>query len=294
MSTTLCALSGDAELLEQLAAGQFEASVHSVFDRVINLRRHRDGELCTVAAAGVDDAPATLITDLPSWVPLGLRVGEEVRGWRGRLLLPAGHVIDLRSAQAWEPALPALPMPPTSIAWLRDFIAAEGVRGGATAAATHHRSWDDAVAEQVSARLDGLLRGICNDRPTAVASCARQLVGLGTGLTPSGDDVLLGVSLVTAMPGSAIASARPLLCGVIEDCASHTNDISRAALVQAARGRTRQCIIALLSAMTNGDDASTLDRHGRAVTAIGHTSGTDILVGMSAALTLESELRGER
>lgn len=293
MSTTVCALSGDAELLEQLASGLFEASVHSVFDRVINLHRHQDGELCTVGAAGVDDAPATLVTDLPTWVPLDLRVGEQVRGRRGRILLPDGHVVDLRSARAWEPTLPALPMPAASIAWLRDFIVAEGVHGGATADGTG-RSWDDAVAEQISTRLDAMLRGIRNERPTAVARAARRLVGLGTGLTPSGDDVLLGVSLVTAMPRSALAFVLPLLRSVIEACAPGTNDISRAALVQAARGRTRQCIIALLTAMTQGDDASTLDRHGRAVTAIGHTSGTDILVGISAALTLESELRGER
>ena len=52
MATTVRALSGDAELLERLTATPFAATVHSVFDRVANLRLPYDGQLCTVATVG--------------------------------------------------------------------------------------------------------------------------------------------------------------------------------------------------------------------------------------------------
>lgn len=294
MPTTVRALSGDAELLEQLTATPFAATVHSVFDHVANLRLQHDGQLCTVATAGIDNAPATLVVDTPTVRNLRLRVGDTVTSHRMRLRFPGGHMVDLRSTATWRPHLPALPVPAFSRTWLADFIHREGIGGGAKYAAAPSDSWESAVAAQVADQLAGLLGGIRTSDVAAVSDHASRLVGLGPGLTPTGDDVLLGVMLVAAMPHSTLAPARWHLARAVAACITQTTDVSRAALTQAARGRTRQRVIGLLDAMAGGQTASVLDRHGRLVTAIGHTSGTDILVGLSAAMTLESELRGER
>lgn len=291
MTTTLRALSCDTELLERLNGAPLEATVHSVFDRVVNL--NDAGRLYTVAAAGVDNAPATLVLDIPSCQALQLKVGDRVRNRRERLLLPGGRMVDLRRAQRWQPGLASLPMPASSLCWLTNFLAAEGVPGGARPdpdggelATTVSRLLTAALAELLAAAQRGAV--------DEIAAGAHRLLGLGTGLTPSGDDALLGVALVAAMPGSTLAPLTPLLHNVFEVGAPFTNAISLAALQQAVRGRTRQSVIALLAAMSGGDDEDELNRLGRAVTAIGHTSGTDILVGMCAALILESEMRGER
>jgi hypothetical protein len=50
----------------------------------------------------------------------------------------------------------------------------------------------------------------------------------------------------------------------------------------------------LLHQLAEAADEQTLARLGRRVTAIGHTSGTDILTGLSAALDLDHQLRGEK
>lgn len=294
MATTVRALSGDAELLERLTATPFAATVHSVFDRVANLRLPHDGQLCTVATVGIDNAPATLVVDTPTVRTLRLQVGDTVTSHRARLLFPGGRVVDVRGTAAWRPHLPPLPVPAPSRTWLNDFIGREGIGGGAKHPAPQSDSWESAVAAQVAGQLAALLGGIRSGAHAVVTDSAARLVGLGPGLTPTGDDVLLGVMLVAAMPQSTLAPARRPLARAVDDCATQTTEVSRAALAQAARGRTRQRIIGLLDAMACGETASELDRHGRLVTAIGHTSGTDILVGISAAMTLESELRGER
>ena len=294
MRTTVRALSGDAELLERLTATQFAATVHSVFDHAANLRLPHDGQLYTVATAGIDNAPATLVVDTPTVRTLCLKVGDTVTSHRARLLFPGGRAVDLRSTAAWRPHLPPLPIPESSRTWLTDFIGREGISGGAKHNVAQDDSWESAVAAQVAAQLDALIGGLRAGDVSTVSEHAARLVGLGPGLTPTGDDVLLGVLLVAAMPQSTLAPARRHLARAVDACVAQTTDVSRAALTQAARGRTRQRVIGLLDAMASGETAAVLDRHGRLVTAIGHTSGTDILVGLSAAMTLESELRGER
>lgn len=291
MVTTVRALSGDAELLDRLARAPFTATVHSVFDRLVNLISGDDGQLCTVAtAAEVDDAPATLLVDVPRSGFRELRIGDVVTARRERLLLP-GRIVDMRGARPWAPSLPALPMPATSLDWLTDFLSAEGISGGAMVGPGATR-WEVTVAARVEHRLLLLLNGIRTRDKQLVTEYATRLVGLGPGLTPTGDDVLLGLLLAVAMPKSTLADHLPALRRVVDR--AQTNDISRAALRQAARGRTRRRLVDLLDAMARGDSRPALNRLGRRVTAIGHTSGTDILVGLSAALSLESELRGEQ
>ena len=96
MATTVRALSGDAELLERLTATPFAATVHSVFDRVANLRLPYDGQLCTVATVGIDNAPATLVVDTPTVRTLRLQVGDTVTSHRARMLFPGGRGVDVR------------------------------------------------------------------------------------------------------------------------------------------------------------------------------------------------------
>jgi hypothetical protein len=237
------------------------------------------------------------VLDLRRAGELGLEVGDLVTCADGQLRGPGGQLVDLGSTREWSAELPTLPFPGSSAAWLRRHLVAEGVRGGALSRPTGPGAaptMESAVADRLTVHLDGLLDALRAAAPEAVRHHASSLVGLGTGLTPAGDDALLGVILVAVMPGSMLAAARAPLAAVVRDAAARTTDVSHAALAQAVRGRTRESLMTLLHQLAEAADEQTLARLGRRVTAIGHTSGTDILTGLSAALDLDHQLRGEK
>jgi hypothetical protein len=106
---------------------------------------------------------------------------------------------------------------------------------------------------------------------------AAALAGRGAGLTPAGDDVLAGLLLVARM--RAGPPAEPRLVALARRCRTH--DISRAFLVEAARGRSVEAVHVLLGAGADGD--LTAARRARARLArIGHTSGLDLAYGVLA------------
>ncbi len=78
MAVSIRAVSGDAELLTRLEGEAFQASVHSLFTRVINLQCSASGRLFTLACAGVDNAPDTLVTGAASFDDCQLSVGDSV------------------------------------------------------------------------------------------------------------------------------------------------------------------------------------------------------------------------
>lgn len=108
---------------------------------------------------------------------------------------------------------------------------------------------------------------------------ATRLVGLGPGLTPSGDDFLAGFLTALRRLGRgdlADAAARV----VVPLAATATNSIAAAHLLHAAEGEMAARLIEVLDRIAaGGDTEELLDR----VETIGHTSGWDGLAGMVAA-----------
>lgn len=127
--------------------------------------------------------------------------------------------------------------------------------------------------------IDGGLQG----RPPAPGDYAQLsgLVGLGPGLTPSGDDLLGGALIALAAFG--FVDARDLLW---EGCRQHldrTNEISSAHLQAAALGCGAAALHRAIHATMNGR-ADLVGPALWAVSVIGHTSGRDAFAGVLIAL----------
>jgi len=113
-----------------------------------------------------------------------------------------------------------------------------------------------------------------------------DLVGLGPGLTPSGDDLLCGALLALHAIGKVDAS-RDLHAAIAGVARSATSPLSNAFLQAAAEGQSFETlhtmIIALLEYRPFAHDLEVLGR-------IGHTSGWDALAG--AAIVLQESSKG--
>jgi hypothetical protein len=123
----------------------------------------------------------------------------------------------------------------------------------------------------------------CHD-PETVFSATIPLLGLGTGLTPSGDD-LAGAALF----GRRRASPRDpgwedIAERLSREAAARSNAISAALFADLARGRSFAPLHEVASAIATGRHDSALSA-ARALTGIGHSSGWDMLAGLMIGMT---------
>ncbi|MCC7347281.1 MAG: DUF2877 domain-containing protein, partial [Variibacter sp.] len=108
------------------------------------------------------------------------------------------------------------------------------------------------------------------------------LLGLGPGLTPSGDDFLGGVMVALALAGRT-GGRNALWRALAPRTGALTTAISAAHLAAAAQGQGSAALHALLNAVL-ANDAAALPPALAAVAAIGHTSGWDALAGALTVL----------
>lgn len=150
------------------------------------------------------------------------------------------------------------------------------LRIGAVAAAGGSR---DALGEALG-RAAGALASAAAARDIEGARVAvAGLVGLGEGLTPSGDDFLCGML-------AAASGAAPLfdaLADAVVDCLGRTNEVSASLLALAAAGYYPERLVDLGEALRDGDATRALGRL-RAVCGLGHSSGSDLAAGYLAGV----------
>lgn len=134
-------------------------------------------------------------------------------------------------------------------------------------------------------------------------TAAEQLVGLGPGLTPSGDDVLAGL-LVTlrhlgtaaektgqAGAGRAVWLADWLAATVTFDAGTRTTPLSATLLHCAARGEASPEVIAVLRGVAG---RQALEPALRRLLRLGHTSGADLAQGIAIGVRAVLALSGAR
>lgn len=234
--------------LERLAREPERAGrVHSVFDRAVNVL-WRDGRLLTLHGPGPLAAPFAVALDrLPvrGTVAPGMPIGRWSFDWR-------------------EAERVALEMPQGPLGFVADLLPE---RAGARAL----RSPAGAGKRQA------LARAIAAGDARAFADAACALIGFGEGLTPAGDDCLLGAlaALHRLAPGwlAAHAGERDRLAETVR---SRTTDLARDFVLEALDGRFAEPVLALLTAHSDESAGSA----ARRLLAMGATSGADTLCGI--------------
>jgi hypothetical protein len=128
---------------------------------------------------------------------------------------------------------------------------------------------------------DSLLDDV--DSPEVAADLVRRLLGVGTGLTPAGDDVLAGLLVGLWSFGQR---AEPLRLAVLAGLPAGTTDLSAALLRCAARGESIPQVNQLLRTMSGGAWQGRLDHAIYDLVRVGHTSGAALATGVWAAASI--------
>ncbi len=126
----------------------------------------------------------------------------------------------------------------------------------------------------VKAHIDGLFSSLCKNSGDA-AEYAVKLIGLGRGLTPSGDDFLAGMFALFFAAENKSAAVKSA-AKAVEENLSRTSKISGAYLTAVLR-RERFTLYenAVLALLGDGDAETFADK----VLPLGASSGTDTLCG---------------
>jgi Protein of unknown function (DUF2877) len=117
-----------------------------------------------------------------------------------------------------------------------------------------------------------------------VESTAIPLLGLGSGLTPSGDDLVGGALFARTLTAPREPAWQRLGERIIAIAPTRTHAISAALLTDLIHGATYGVLHDLVDALTASVPFATVIDAARALTAIGHSSGWDMLTGFLFAL----------
>ena len=228
--------------------------VHSVFARAVNVQ-WGDGSLLAL------HGPGPLLAPFAAWDGKDF-VDCPVES--GRLLAP-GLGLSWEGAQRVDCAL-AGPRPCCAGA----FAAPVG------ALPPHAPGLDSALGRDARAALAA---GIAARDGARLMAGARALLGLGEGLTPAGDDCLVGALAVLHAVDAGVLTQPGVAASIASDAAARTTTIAREFVLHALAGRFSEPVLAVLRARSR-DEAG----HAAAqLAAAGGTSGADTLHGMRLA-----------
>lgn len=287
------ALSGHNYLLDKLKTGNFNGVVHSTFRRTINIRNLIDGEIYTIATNRIDNAPNTLIIDKDSLDDCKIEVGDKVIS-DSRLLYIENHlIIDLTLVKEWEMQLQPYPerasLLQRNVSVLKKYLYSNGSVKSFIYDSPNLLPFEVETNRLLKERTNLLIQSLEKNDLNNAFKTALSLVGLGPGLTPSGDDFLVGLFTVIHMHNSPLKKYRPLCQKIVEESFQLTNEISYYALKQASISQVRESINHLLREVVHGEELSIIQAANQ-VLAIGSSSGTDITLGLIAGLELTIKL----
>lgn len=288
----LTATSWDHALAETLSGAAERAfadaavgTVHSVHRRVVNVLF--GDTLVAIADDGIDDAPSTVRVPLSDWDSRGISQGSPVVARAGRIEFtgsPGAPVVSLPGAKRWD-----APRTDLSALTAGDLAHAIDVLD-ALPAPTPVTPFGRAADGLLRTRIGMLHTALLASDDSAVRTAASALIGLGEGLTPSGDDVLTGLALLAAQDGMLLTRSLPALTDAIRTGAERTGLLSATTMMHATAGRGRQSLHDLITAVR--DRETTAERRAAEhILRIGHTSGADILTGIRLALDVERAAR---
>lgn len=246
--------------------------------------RDEGGAIACLGVPGLGAGPLNALCD--GWPDEPIVAGVTTNWAGSELEIGARWRFDFLSAATWQPA----PLPACSLARALPLLASTAAAdvaprglGRIIQTLLQNAPWacDDPFERAGSDGVIALARWLAvpvAEPPAAI----ERLIGLGRGLTPSGDDALGGAMIAARAFGDSELADR-LAAWLMPRAKTATSDISFAHLAAAAEGQGAAALHDTMHALACADRTSLIDGLRR-LDAIGHSSGWDALAGATAAL----------
>lgn len=267
----------DECLIHQWQNGEvFSYRLHSRFSHAINWM-DTEGDMITFLSQGLPNGPNTLIVDIQSFDDWQLVESAALMRTSEGLSLSASN-IELfihDDLQVWQTELPRLAkINPNIILAIHQFLSL-------------HNGDLQEIEKKIYYKLDDNHKALCKAMDaknyTDVIECIQANIGLGLGLTPSGDDRLVGFLLGCFIQSRRNIDLLEAIQKAIKMSRDRTNDISYAMLKHASAGRFNEWLMVLANVIVC-NDIEALDGAIQKVFSIGSRSGGDMLKGLVLSL----------
>lgn len=271
--------------------------IHSLFRRVVNFEGG-DGQIYTILDKSLDNGPYAVRVDFEendNLFGFEIKLKDEVVIEHNKLRLGAAISIKFDRCRIWEP--PSIGKKPDEIdkKQLRDNIDLyrrrlidSQIRGGCS---YYHikgiagRELYKAVLmeRELDRRISNFIASL-KSGGSELEKDIIPLVGLGNGLTPSGDDFISGfISALGVIKDDRAKAALERIKSVLKRSVISTTDISRTMINASLEGKYRESIASFIGAILSRDKQE-LNLCIDKVLSIGSTSGADLSSGVVAGL----------
>ena len=265
--------------MPEFRAAPSRESVHSIFRRACNLRTDGGG-LLALLAPEFGNTPHGIRVSMPAGLAFTdhLQAGLQA-GCRAAVLRIAGSgvAIDLSTAAVWRSELASLRIdlarPTVATAWAVAWRALERRR----------RLDRDPLLRTIHQRGLALAEASGALDIDAAGNAIEALIGSGPGLTPAGDDLIVGfLAGLFASQGDDPARRcfRSALGAAVTAALASTGEISRVYLEHATLGSVTEPLAGLAGAIADGSPPSEVEHVTERALNVGHTSGGDGVLGL--------------
>jgi len=265
---------------------RFSGIVHSIFVRACNIALE-SGALLTLVSSEKTNVPNGLRIQTPPLFafPDFVRVGEPAACRGGTVRFTQSPLsIDLRTAARWHIDLSGLRIDlhrqDQAAAWIIAWQTLRQYQRGDTIRAIIEAR---TRAEGAFGTVPALLEATETLQVEEACAAIGPLIGLGPGLTPSGDDFLVGYLAGLWSTASFDTARLRFLASVgvwLSEAASQTNVISQSAIRSTVRGNASEPLARLAQQLDRADTIDGIRAETQAALRVGHSSGTDGVAGL--------------
>ena len=263
-------------------------NVVAVFEKCFYVKL--DGAFICIGNSDFSDGPLNVVSSAPaqsSWSASGVQLGDRVYILNKCLHIGSRASFRLSEAETWVPE----PIDPSwtsasTLKSIKDFYSVFSPSEGLMPLAIDASGTPDRFLAQaetpIAAVKDWLQKSFKAAASFTKEAPVEKLLGLGPGLTPSGDD-FIGSMLITLHSMDLNETQTVLAKGVLEHAPTCTNPISAQHLCAATEGLGSIRLHHLFKALHAGQDQAQALKD---LTSIGHTSGWDALAGVYTTLKI--------
>ena len=278
----------------------FSGVIHSIFHQACNVSLESDGLLTLVSSEKGNLSQGIRLRTPSQFTFLNqLRVGQPVACRGGILRISGSNLsVDLRTASRWHIDLKGLRVDlhqrDTAQAWVVAWLELGKHRRGngmsAIIAATPlsrqypvTSPWMKTLVERAVQTVPDLIDATRNLQVDGAITAIRNLIGLGPGLTPSGDDFIVGYLAGLWSTAGTDPSRLRFMSSVgawLFQAAAGTNAISRTYIKSAVNGNVSEPIATLAQRFWKTKSMDSVREATRTALQVGSTSGTDGVLGL--------------
>ena len=278
---------------EAVPRENFDAVIHSVFDSAVNLRLEDEDRLLTLLVSDGYELPQGIRIWKKDISLQTLTPGLHAAAKRGILRFDSSPLsVDMRSAPVWKCRIPELSLDLTSPVIQQAWSATWDMLNKEQRLKNTNLVADDlfqagtgpSLSQRIRNPVTSLLASAEGFDLQGALRAAEKMIGLGPGVTPSGDDILIGFLAglwsVAGQNRGLFAFIRSLGDELVH-LAKGTSEISRTYIYHATRRQFSSALSHLAEAIATGNGVAA---SARSAMRIGHSSGMDSVTGLLMGL----------